>query len=243
MIIKLTFVIYFLILPAYAWDLQDFKEESLSPINTTAINVLYYGGGITLTVLIFEDQIIDPTQKEFVDHRPLGAWSKLGDLGGQFIPNAVYILGQSLAGSLGNSQGYTRAVGMMKASAYSTSIVTALKYTIREPRPLHRNERDSFPSGHSASAFSFAGYVLEEHGWEWGAPALAMAGFVGISRMNDNRHYLHDVLVGATIGLAYGIGVAKVDKDKSQDDKPKSLFTIVPIFDWEVKGLALIKEF
>ena len=36
---------------------------------------------------------------------------------------------------------------------------------------------------------------------------LALAGTVALSRMNDNKHYLHDVVAGATIGTAYGLGI------------------------------------
>lgn len=228
---------------AHAWDFNDFKTEASSPVNTSAKNVLYVGTGLTLTVLIFEDLIVDPTQREFVDHQPLGDLSKIGDLGGQFIPNAAYIIAQSIAGSLGQKDGYSRAVGMIKASIYSTTVTTSLKYAIREPRPSSRKERDSFPSGHSTSAFTFAGYVYEEHGWKWGAPALVLASFVGASRMNDNRHYLHDVLAGATIGMAYGIGVAKIDKDRAKEDKHRFDLTIVPIFDSTTNGLAMVIDF
>jgi hypothetical protein len=33
--------------------------------------------------------------------------------------------------------------------------------------------------------FQFAGHVLNEHGWKWGVPSLALASIVGASRIND----------------------------------------------------------
>lgn len=214
---------------AHAWDTVDLKDEALSPFTTSARNALYVGTGLTLTVLIFEDSIVDYTQQDVSNDKPLGSLSKFGDLAGQMVPNALYALGQALAGASGDSYGYTRAMGMLKASAYATAVTTTLKYTIREPRPGANTERNSFPSGHSTTAFAFGGYVYEEHGWKWGVPALAMASFVGASRINDNRHYLHDVLAGATIGLAYGIGISKIDKMKRTQEEKELTITIVPI--------------
>lgn len=229
---------------SFAWDTNDLKNEALSPLTTSARNVLYVGGAITLGVLIFEDSIIDYTQRDLSNDKPLGSLSKFGDLSGQLLPNAIYVLAQSLAGVNGDPQGYTRAVGMFKASAYAATLTTGLKYAIREPRPGKTNERNSFPSGHATTAFAFSGYVLEEHGWAWGAPALVISSFVGASRINDNRHYLHDVLAGATIGMAYGIGMSKIDKKKAEGSEgEKEALTIVPIFDWDTKGLALIYDF
>lgn len=237
------FLFYISISYARAWDITDFKTDALSPFTTSARNVLYVGAGLTLTVLVFEDAIVDPTQSEFVNDKPLGSFSKFGDLAGQMIPNAVYVMGQVLAGYMGDSYGYSRAIGMLKASAYSAGVTSALKYTIREPRPGKSTETNSFPSGHSTTAFAFGGYIFEEHGWKWGIPSLAIASFVGASRLNDNRHYLHDVLAGVTIGLAYGIGISKIDKMQREKGVKDAGVTIVPLFNSDIKGLALIKEF
>jgi membrane-associated phospholipid phosphatase len=227
----------------HAWDYSNFKSEALSPFTTSASNVAILGTSLTLGVLLFEDQIVDPTQKMFTNHKPLGDFSKIGNLGGQLIPNVLYVIGQSIAGALGNENAYYRSVGMFKATAYAMTLTNGIKFAVREPRPVSRSERDSFPSGHSTAAFAFAGYVYEEHGLKWGVPALALASFVGASRINDNRHYLHDVLAGATIGLAYGIGIAKVDRQNDVKSEIGPDFTLIPIFDWNMKGLAFVKEF
>lgn len=241
----LKFVIFslFNLSVASAWDMKDFKTEALSPFTTSARNVFYVGAGLTLTVLIFEDSIVDYTQKDLSNDKPLGSFSKFGDLAGQMLPNMIYVIGQSIAGYRGDEYGYSRALGMIKATAYSTGMTTALKYAIREPRPGDTKERNSFPSGHTTSAFAFAGYVYEEHGWQWGVPMLGLASFVGISRINDNRHYLHDVLSGMTIGMMYGVGLSKIDKEKRAAGDKEAGITVVPLFDSTVRGIGLYKEF
>ena len=79
-------------------------------------------------------------------------------------------------------------------------IVNALKYTIREPRP-DDSANNSFPSGHSATAFMGAEIVRREYGWGWGAGAYAVATSVAVLRVVHNRHYWWDTLAGAGIGV------------------------------------------
>jgi hypothetical protein len=218
--------------------LKDLGEEFSVPVTTDAKDVVIYGSGATLAVLILEDQIEDPVEKEAERTKPLGKSSAIGDWLDLGFPNVIYIAGQSIAGHYGNDKGYRRSLDMLKASLYSFSVTQALKVTVREQRPSNKDQRDSFPSSHATLAFAFGGYVFEEHGWEWGAPALAAALFSGLSGINDDRHYLHDVMFGATIGMAYGVGMSKFSKKKE-----KMAFMVVPLVDSQAKGLALLKDF
>ena len=158
---------------------------------------------------------------------------------GQLVPNALYIGWMGFKGYAGDPEGYRRAVGMFKATAYSTSVTTLLKYTVREPRPIDSSWKNSFPSGHTTSAFAFSGYVMAEHEYWIGVPALLISTFIGYSRINDNMHWLHDVTAGATIGWAYGWGISKLQKKKAG---PETVF-IAPILDSKTAGLSLYKEF
>jgi membrane-associated phospholipid phosphatase len=75
----------------------------------------------------------------------------------------------------------------------------ALKVTVDEARP--DGGTHSFPSGHASMAFAGAEFLRKQYGWQWGAPAYVAAGFVGWSRVEARRHYTHDVLAGAMIGM------------------------------------------
>lgn len=189
--------------PCYATLTEDLK----SPVTTEAHWILLSGTGLTLAVLATHADVEDPFEKSTVEHKPLGDASKYGDLMGQLVPNALYAGGMWAASYAGATLGFYRAKLMVEATVYAALVTTVLKYTIREPRPYDSSVRNSFPSGHATTAFAFAGIVAAEHGWVYGAPAMALATFVAYSRVNDNQHHVHDVVAGATIGLscAYGI--------------------------------------
>ncbi len=76
-----------------------------------------------------------------------------------------------------------------------------LKRAVGSERPNGRNDR-SFPSGHTSISFSAAGHLHARYGWEWGAPALAAAAFVGWSRVEAKQHRWEDVIAGALLGTA-----------------------------------------
>lgn len=62
---------------------------------------------------------------------------------------------------------------------------------------------DGFPSGHSASAFSAAGFMQRRYGWKYGVPTTILAALVGISRITAKRHTITQVIAGSLLG--YGI--------------------------------------
>ena len=228
----------------FDWQ-QDAWENFKSPVTTDAKYFLFGGAGLTATLLFFEDQIVDPVQHEAVEDKPLGSTSKLGDLGGQGITNALYVAGMISYGLLAkNSESMRDASGMLQATAYSVLVTTSLKYTVREPRPNDSNTRNSFPSGHTTAAFAFASYVGCRHSLPWGIAAYAFAAFVGFSRVNDNAHYLHDVAAGAAIGGSYGLGICLSENRRTEEREPSkhqvsSSWYVAPISGGFASGLTL----
>ena len=89
---------------------------------------------------------------------------------------------------------YTEALSTTMGSAF------ALKYTVQRERP--NGSVRSFPSGHTAAAFSAAGFLERRYGWWYGIPAFALASLTGYSRVKSNQHWTSDVLAGAAIGIA-----------------------------------------
>jgi membrane-associated phospholipid phosphatase len=120
-----------------------------------------------------------------------------------------------------------RVILMSKATLYSGALTDVIKFTFNEKRP--NGSKYSFPSGHTTTAFAFSSVVMMEHSLPLGIAANAMAAFVGFSRMNDNAHYLQDVIAGATIGTMYGMGVYYAQKKREESkEKNTSVFLLMP---------------
>ena len=100
------------------------------------------------------------------------------------------------------------------ASALVANGVTTIifKKLIGRERPNGSNNR-SMSSGHTSQSFAVAAVVNEIYGQNAGIVAYLIASLVGISRINDNDHYLSDVIVGAGMGTAIGRGFAKTYKE------------------------------
>lgn len=185
----------------------DLVDDLASPVTTDAKWILLAGSGLTVAVIATQNSFSGPWETWTAQHRPLGKYSKYGDALGQMVPNALYVAGMLAASQFGFEKSLGRAWLMVEATAYASLVGQIMKMEISEGRPYYSQTGSSFPSGHTLTAFSFAGVVAAEHGWLYGTPAMAMAAFVGYSRINDNAHRLHDVVAGATIGLtcAYGL--------------------------------------
>lgn len=120
----------------------------------------------------------------------------------QFVP-PLTIVGLHLAGMKGKNPSLDVA-GLYATSLLATTlIVQGLKYSVHELRP-DGSAYNSFPSGHTATAFVGAEMLHQEYGkksvW-FSIAAYGMATFTGTLRMLNNRHWQSDVLVGAGIGM------------------------------------------
>ena len=68
--------------------------------------------------------------------------------------------------------------------------------------PVGREESPSFPSGHTAAAFSLAASLsITYPRWYVIVPSAVWACGVGFARINQGVHYPTDVLAGAAIGV------------------------------------------
>ena len=185
-------------------------DNLTSPVCTNAKYIFWAGTMITAGLRITKGEVVDDIQNQAVQKNHLQSWGEVGgDIGFGYF-NGAYVLGQFM---FGGRNGNKRAEHMMESSFYAFATTHAIKYSIHETRPGYPNEHESFPSGHASFSFAFASVVTAQHGWFWGALAHMSAIFISFSRINDNWHYLHDVVFGMTLGLSYGWGVYYNHKD------------------------------
>lgn len=88
----------------------------------------------------------------------------------------------------------------LKSLATSTVTVAVLKEVVEKARPNAKGV-NSFPSGHTAAAFSGASFINLRYGPRWGAPAAVLAAYTGASRVRAQKHFLDDVVSGLSISV------------------------------------------
>lgn len=94
---------------------------------------------------------------------------------------------------------------LIRAQVLNALITTTLKVAVDRERPS--GSHYSFPSGHTSATFASAAVLHNHFGWKVGAPAYAVASFVGWTRVRDGQHWVSDVVFGAAVGLASGYTV------------------------------------
>lgn len=187
---------------------QDLKlwDDFTSPVTTDAGYITIAGLSATALVVASKDLETYRKRESFDEARPFRDYGAVGEMLGWGFLNVGYISYQYY-NSYSNHTSYEAGNHMLKASGFALAWTMLGKTFVHEKRPGYPDDDQSFPSGHSAQNFAFASVVAARHGWYYGGPAYLLAFFIAMSRINDDFHYLHDTLMGATIGAAYGWGI------------------------------------
>jgi membrane-associated phospholipid phosphatase len=168
--------------------------------------------------------VVSPTDDNiagWVQKRDDAGYTKIGDLGGNGYTQVGGALGVYAVGVITDAARVTHLGSDLIRGHLLTGIFTqALKVSVNRERP--NGGRHSFPSGHTSASFLTAAVVEANFGWKAGAAAYAGAGFVAWTRIRDNRHWLTDGVIAATIGTVVG---RTVTRDHHGSAKP---WTIVP---------------
>lgn len=133
-----------------------------------------------------------------------------------FVPVAQIYLGKSFGFNPKNNF-KQQTINILVANAIGAAVFTSLKYTVKAERPDQSDDL-SFPSGHTAIAFTNAAllyYEYKDSNLWYASSGFLFATATGILRIANNRHYTSDVLAGAGIGLASGLVVSYWNPFKS----------------------------
>jgi membrane-associated phospholipid phosphatase len=126
-----------------------------------------------------------------------------------------------------------------------TTIINAA-YTTAIKLPSHRLRPDgsdylSFPSGHTSNAFAWATVGTRHYGAKAGVPGFLWAGLMAVGRMEKNRHYLSDVVGGATLGVLSGLTCVR--RDGAPKDAPRLSLATLPSPSGDGVGVSLLVDF
>ncbi|MDR1267856.1 MAG: phosphatase PAP2 family protein [Holosporales bacterium] len=87
----------------------------------------------------------------------------------------------------------------------SQLVVEGLKKITQQERPNYSGsgDKDSFPSGHAAGAFTGATFIHVRYGLSHALVPYWLATFVACTRVESGRHYPRDVIIGAAISAFF----------------------------------------
>lgn len=128
-------------------------------------------------------------------HTTIDNYLQYAPIFGVYALNAIGIHGEH------NFRDRTIILGMSSLLVCGT--VTGLKTLTHRERP-DGSAANSFPSGHTATAFMSAEFMRMEY--KGVSPWIAVGGYMaatatGVLRMYNNRHWLSDVVAGAGVGI------------------------------------------
>ena len=132
----------------------------------------------------------------------------------QFFGPAM-VVGLKLGGYEGRSDWPRLLASAGMSYGIMALLVNGIKYTAKEMRP-DGSSANSWPSGHTATAFVGATLLHKEYGltrspW-WSVAGYSVAAATGVMRVLNNRHWVSDVMSGAGIGIMSGeLGYALCD--------------------------------
>jgi len=187
--------------------LETASDFNAFPRRTSTWVILAIGGGAAALAHPFDKDVTENLASSDAAGRffVAGKW-----IGSAYVQGGVavglYVVGRYV---MPHAEGEPRTnkvshlgFDLMRALIVSQTLTQGIKVAVQRDRPT--GECCAFPSGHASAAFATAS-VLERHfGYRGAWPTFVIAGYVAMSRLHDNRHYLSDVLFGGALGVATG---------------------------------------
>ena len=166
----------------------------------------------------------------------------------QYVP-AASVYGLNAFGVKGKHNFKDRTIILGTSYIIMSASVLSLKSIAKVERP-DGSAFNSFPSGHTATAFAGAEFLWQEYkdvSFWYGISGYAIATGTGIFRMYNDRHWLTDVVAGAGIGIlstkiAYWIN-AFIQKKIFNSRESNSTSIIAPFYNGKQFGVGFIKSF
>jgi membrane-associated phospholipid phosphatase len=212
--------------------------------------------GVTGTLFFFDEDITGEVEQRAPEAKS-NLDSALDDIGSVFEPfgNGSFsipaMMGFYIYGRYQDNEKAKRTALLAAESFLVTTIfTTALKSMLGRQRPYSGEGADifkgpslgknSFPSGHTSSAFAIATVVANEYeNVALVTPiSYSIATLTGLSRIQDKNHWASDVFFGATLGYFTAKTILKLHSNKKGRH-----FTIYPQANSRGGGLIFSNQF
>ncbi len=178
------------------------KQDAKSLARGQNFYILALGIGFTGTVHAWDREAVGS-----LDGTSILDVTDLTNLYGSSMFNLSASLLVWSAGKATHNRALTSVSGdVLRTLIYTQAVVDPIKRLVGRERPDGSNYR-SFPSGHTANSFALAELFRRHYGWKVGAPLYTIGALTAAGRMEENVHFLSDVVAGAAIGYVIGRSV------------------------------------
>lgn len=219
----------------------DFGKVLVSPIHWKGKDLVLFGASVGAVGLFFAlDQGIQHWVEKYDalnSNKVSLAVTKLGE--GPFLLGlmaTMYIGGEAFK----NDSLRETALLSLESFAIGGVISSGLKFIFGRHRPWTNkgafdfrifsflDHEHSFPSGHSIAAFSVASVIAgQSDSLVIGAVSYGLASLVALSRVNNNEHWVSDIVSGSLLGYFIGKEVLALNRP-STTNKPTLSFAPGP---------------
>ncbi len=186
------------------WEVEG--RNFISPVTTPAVWI--FAAGAALTYAMYQDKS-DNNKIGFnpdYDKRSK-PWREVGNVIGWGLLQLGYTATQIPGIRRGDKEALNNTEIMWKSTLYTSLSTFILKMTVSEQRQDSEEKFESFPSGHASAAFAFATNVAIRHAWYWNFVSVPLTVLAATSRVDDDSHYWHDAVFGATLGMSFAYGM------------------------------------
>ena len=181
-------------------NIENGLSNTLNSKNTQAILT----SGLALTFFASKYDNTIRTNNENKSLLP-SRLSQVGDFWGILSPLAVWAI------MLKSNMNKDYVSNAFVANIMSTYAIKSLS---QRQRPDGSNNY-SFPSGHTSNSFLAAELINQIEGIPLSVPFYLLSINTALSRINDKKHFLSDVVFGAAIGISIGKGFKILRKEKT----------------------------
>jgi membrane-associated phospholipid phosphatase len=196
---------------------------------------LLAGGAATGIASIWDQEVREAAQPY--------DWGESLETAGGPIWSSVFVVGMFTAGRISHGTRFrAMTYDMLDAAVVNFGYTELLKLAVGRERPNGQDDK-SFPSGHTSNSFALAAVVERHYGWKLGVPAYLVAGLVGASRIQQDKHYLSDVVAGAALGYVVGRTVVRVNSRPLEGAAHAASLDVAPILGRKTRGVRVALRF
>jgi len=192
------------------------------------------GGSAAATASFFDEDVRDSIKGDEEN------WGDALETGAGPIWSSVFVAGMFTAGRLSHGSRFrAMTYDLLDAAIVNFGYTELIKVAVGRERP-NGEDNQSFPSGHTSNSFALAAVAERHYGWKLGVPAYLAAGLVGASRLEQNKHYLSDVVAGAALGYIVGRTVVRVNSRPLNGGSARGAqMQLAPIVARHTRGMRL----